>query len=521
MVVACVCAAAVVSFAACGGPGGSDSEATLIDGGTARVGLTSPVSNFDPYSLDGFGVAKYAYDSLVNITIDGDIVSGLATEWDSTATSATFTLRPDVTCSDGSTLTATDVADAITYASDPANQLQAAQLLLPSVPFTVEGDDDTSTVEVVMSEPYSFSVRTVGLLPIVCPSGLADPESLTSTTHGTGPYELADYSSAGPYELTVRDGYAWGPDGASTDEPGVPAKVVISVVPSEATKANLLTAGDLEIAVVAGPDQARLDAAGLFSAPIPTVAGITYFNQAAGRPLADTALRTALIEALDRQALANVAVGGEGKPATALGPANAVCHADIVDANLPEGDALDTLAAAGWSQAGGRLEKDGDQLSIRVLTLSSDTQLMAVAELMGKMWADLGIDIEMLAQDATSFTSTLYETGNWDVLVGASSISLPTTLIPVLSGPPPPDGTNFSHIENDEYSSAVSEALTKEDTDSCPFWQQADAALLQAADILPIAESSTYYWGQNVRFALTATGANSPAVDPSSIRLSE
>ena len=58
---------------------------------------------------------------------DGQVVSGLAEKWRVGATSASFTLRRGVTCSDGTNLTASGVARSLSRASDPRNRLVGAR----------------------------------------------------------------------------------------------------------------------------------------------------------------------------------------------------------------------------------------------------------------------------------------------------------------------------------------------------------------------------------------------------------
>ncbi len=51
---------------------------------------------------------------------------------------------------------------------------------------------------------------------------MADRASLASATSGTGPYVLTEAAPGDHYTYAVRDGYAWGPDGATTDTEGMP-----------------------------------------------------------------------------------------------------------------------------------------------------------------------------------------------------------------------------------------------------------------------------------------------------------
>ncbi|MEU3561453.1 ABC transporter substrate-binding protein [Kitasatospora sp. NPDC006786] len=509
--------AAAVALSGCGGAE-SSTTTPLVDRGTVRIAAASETPSFDPYSTFGAAQARYAYDSLVNLAPDGTLVTGLASSWQATTTTATFTLRPDVTCSDGTPLTASAVARALTYANDPANQLAGARTVLPNVPFTASADDGTGTVSATTAAPFPFLTRSIGLLPIVCPAGLDRPRTLDRATQGTGPYVLTRYTPGGPYEFTVRDGYSWGPAGATTAASGLPARIVVSVVPQASTAANLLLTGGVEIANVNGPDRARLTGHGLAATDVATVVGLTFFNQRPGRALADPALRRALVSALDRRGLANVAVGGTGSPATDFGAEGAVCHADLADANLPAQDGAEALQAAGWTRSpGGPLTKDGRTLRLRLIT-SPDLgpTLSSVAELMARQWTTLGAQVDLVTESLPALVNAMYESADFDVVVGSTpGFALPVGFIPFFSGPTPAQGLNFAGVRNPEYDALVTQALRETDTTGCGTWNRAAAALFRAADALPIADGRSGVYGYRTTFTTTFGGQ----LVPTSIRL--
>ncbi|MFF3786143.1 ABC transporter substrate-binding protein [Streptomyces sp. NPDC001933] len=513
-------AALTASAVVLSGCGGATSSTTtpLVDHGTVRIAESSETPSFDPYSAFGASQARYAYDSLVNLAPDGALVTGLASSWQATATTAAFTLRPGITCSDGTPLTASAVARALTYANDPANQLAGAQTVLPNVPFTASANNGTGTVSVTAAAPFPFLTRTIGLLPIVCPAGLDRPHSLDRATQGTGPYVLTRYTPGGPYEFTVRDDYSWGPAGATTTEPGLPARIVISVVPQTSTAANLLLTGGIDIARVSGPDRARLTGRGLATEDVATVVGLTFFNQRPGRALADRALRRALVSALDRRGLANVAVGGTGSPATDFGAEGAVCHADLADANLPAQNSAAALRTAGWTRsADGPLTKNGQPLRLRLIT-SPDLgpTLASVAELMAREWTALGAEVELVTESLPALVNAMYRSADFDVVVGSTpGFALPVGFIPFFSGSAPAKGLNFAGVTNPEYDALVAQALRETDTTGCDTWNRAAAALFRSADALPIAEGRSSVYGYRTTFATTFGGQ----LVPTSIRL--
>ncbi|MEU1350821.1 ABC transporter substrate-binding protein [Streptomyces sp. NPDC005795] len=517
---ASVLTASAVALSGCGGVATSSTTTPLVIGGTVRIAASSETPSFDPYSAFGASQAHYAYDALVNVAPDGALVSGLASSWQATTTTATFTLRPGITCSDGTALTASAVARALTYAGDPANQLAGAQTVLPNVPFKASADDGTGTVSATAAAPFPFLTRTIGLLPIVCPAGLDRPRSLDRVTQGTGPYVLTRYTPGGPYEFTVRDDYSWGPAGATTKEPGLPAHIVLSVVPQASTAANLLLTGGVDIAGVSGPDRARLTGRGLSTADVATVIGLTFFNQRPGRALSDRALRRALVSALDRRGLANVAVGGTGSPATDFGAEGAVCHADLADANLPARNAAEALRAAGWTRSGdGPLTKDGRPLQLRLITSPElGPTLVSVAELMARQWTKLGAEVDLVAESLPALVNAMYRSADFDVVVGSTpGVALPVGFIPFFSGPTPARGLNFAGVVNPEYDALVAQALQETDTTGCDTWNRAAAALFRSADALPIAQGRSGVYGYRTTFATTFGGR----LVPTSIRLHE
>lgn len=517
-VAAAVAASALT--AGCEGGAVSSTRTPVVEEGTVTIATASETSSFHPYSQFGSGLARYAYDSLVGTAPDGRTVSGLAEKWDADSTSASFTLREGVTCSDGSALTASAVARSLRYASDPGNRLVGVRTVLPGVPFTVSADDAARTVSVRMAAPYSFVLRTIGLVPIVCPAGLADPGALDRRTQGTGPYVLSGYSSGGPYTFTRREGYAWGPRGATNATAGQPERIVVSVVPQESTAANLLLTGGVNIATVSGPDRARLTGRGLAEAEVPTVVGLTFFNERPGRPLSDPALRRALVGALDREGLANVAMGGKGTPASHLTARDSVCHADVAAANLPSGDPVAALDAAGWTKdAGGRLAKDGRQLRLRLLS-SADfgSTLPSVAELMAVSWRALGADVDLVGESGNAVVQAMYQSGDFDAVVGSSpGPPLPAQLVGYFSGPAPSRGLNFARVTNSAYDRYVGLALRAPGEDSCADWNRAAAALFRSADALPVADGTSTVYGNRTTFAVAPGGQ----IVPTSIRLHE
>src|SRR3546814_20034481 len=89
-----------------------------------------------------------------------------------------------------------------------------------------------------LTDPAPFLLQGLASLPMVCDAALTDRSVLADSTLGTGPYALTEAVPNDHYSFELREEYAWGPDGATVHEPGIPAPVNVRVVTDETTAAN-------------------------------------------------------------------------------------------------------------------------------------------------------------------------------------------------------------------------------------------------------------------------------------------
>ena len=522
---------AAVGLAASGG--GGTSPATGDTSGAPQGRLTSDatftyVLRADPGSLDraknGQSVLQevlpFAYDKLVASGPDNEMVPQLATKWDATPKRVTLTIRRGVTCSDGSAVTPSVIAEGFRAFQGPKAQVP---VFGGQAEWSVKADDAADTVTFAFARPVGFPLSALAEVPIVCGRGLKNRDLLRRGTSGSGPYVLTEAVSNDHYTFERRKGYAWGPDGAGTDEPGMPAKVVLRVVGEAATATNLLLAGEVDAAMVGPGDVKRVEGAGLgLLRQLATNPQLMY-NHADGHPTADPDVRRALTMSADREAAAKVGGGEIGK--SMVGALTDPCRpADQRAASaIPAFDveaAAALLDRAGWVKGGdGVRAKDGKRLQIRVLTASGTSpEWRAANDLIAKAWRGLGADVTSRALTDNGLSSAL-AAGDWDVFsmvqVGAPT---PALLLGNLSGPAFPDGANLLGMHNPEYERLAARALkTTPDSAACEIWGQAEAALYEQADVIPVLESDRVIaHAKNMAFAADASG-----VIPTSIRIGE
>lgn len=521
---------AVLSAAACSGTGngGGAAGGSAANNRYASGKTLTMIIGADPGSLDPdftslsvtLQTDYFLYDSLVSVMPGGILDPNLATNWKGTTTQASFTLKKGITCSDGTPLTASDVAANISFVGNPKNASSRIGLFVPPGA-TAMGDNATGTVTVKSPISDAFLVRDVGSLQIVCPDGMKNRSLLKTGADGTGMYAISQAVPGSQYTLTLRKGYDWGPGGVTSAQRGLPATVVLKVVSNMTTTANLLLSGQANIATVIGPDEQRLQAQHLYSQDIALPTGELWFNEKAGMPGSYLAVRRALTEALPLSQLRQVFTSGTGGPATGLvAPHLSPCTGNTVGSNLPTyslAAAKATLDAAGWKPGpGGIRQKNGVQLAMPLYYSSRlGSGINAGVAFVQQAWSRLGVQISLRGiTDSEADAMIFGGQAAWGAGFIPVGIDEPSELVPFVSGPTPPNGTNFAHISNAAYTADVTKAASMADTAGCRYWNAAETALLKDVNVVPFADSAPTTFASGTTFQLSRG-----FVVPSSVRM--
>ncbi|MEU9002769.1 ABC transporter substrate-binding protein [Streptomyces sp. NPDC048551] len=513
------CIAASLLVAGCGNGSG---QAGSAGGDAFSFAIKSDPGLLDPAQFQNtntYTALSLAYDTLVNIGPDGRIVSGLAEKWDVKPSSVTFTLRRDVTCADGSPVKASTIAANVDHITDPATKSPAIGVVVPEG-LTAKADDRAGTVTLATPEPFAFILQSTRYLFMVCGQGLKDRSLLKSGTSGSGPFQLTAARPNQSYTFTRRENYTWGPDGATASDPAMPGSVVLKVVTSESTAANLLLSHQLNAAQFAGPDRARVtNVPGITATTRPNGTQEFFFHQGTGHPGHDRAVRKALLQAVDLRALGAIATGGTGQRPTGLVLQPSPCPGDTVTGHLPAFDppaAEAALDAAGWRRAGGGIRsKDGQRLTVRMIYGTSGGETMSAAtEYLADAWKKVGADVRLRALSDAAYDEVEAVTQDWDVDWAPLGVTLPTQLIGSLSGPFTPDGGNFAHLTNTEYEKLTAEASKLPGAAGCAKWARSESALFDSGDLIPVVDKPLTIATHNATFRITAG-----LFDPTSIRM--
>lgn len=478
-----------------------EAAAKYATDGTFTIAVAGDPGNLNPLnnsSTTSNWLFRFLYDQLVTRGDDGEILSGLATDWEFDGSIAKFTIDENATCYDGSAVTPSVIGKNFDYILDPDNPSTPIGSVIPSRDFTYEADDATNTFTLKLDKPFSLLLSSLSFMNIACGPGLEDPQSITTTSSGSGPFVLDSAVPNSEYVLSKREGYSWGTDGARTDVEGFPAKVVFKIVDNETTAANLLVSGEVNAAVVNGQDRARLEAAGATQETYISGGVVQSYSQMDGKITADPDVRRALAMAFDRDAAATAVTQGlVPKAGTSVSAANPqVCEDSAAASAIPPYDpkaAADLLDRAGWKLGSdGVREKDGRKLSLGAAYSTATPGAPAAVELMVAAWKEIGIETTITPLAQADYSQKVFSTGDFDIMaIQQFSNPFPSTLTGLFGGPFPPDGTNAAHIDNPEYKAAIAEAISSSEDSGCAQWTEASAALFSNVDVIPVASWPT------------------------------
>jgi len=486
-------AALIMTACAPAGDGGGNSS---IEGasGSLTAWVYSDPSGFNPALAAGvqtFQFDRLLYDTVLRLDEDG-IVGGLASDW--TATSASdysFTIRDDATCSDGTPITATVVADSLKYLSDPDTGSSWSALVFGKSTPTITADDDAATVSITLSQPFASleAGLTVAQTGIVCPAGLADLEGLqVGSVEGafSGPYALTESNPGIGYTLTFSDGYSAWPNYSSPLE-GNPAETIVYTLGSdESTTANQMLAGQIDFANYADWNTiARFDGQDDFTKTRIT-AYTTYivFNQRPGHLFADNPeLREAVAQSIDQEGFNTVFSQGNAELLTSIVPGTYDCAS------------TDSSLLTAYDPAAAKKMLDGVS-GVKVLGNTANVSFSNGADFVYESLTAAGANVDITKVDNSTYWTTMAAGGDdWDVtFIGdqnaaqAISASLDRSIGLAVED----NGRNFSGSVNPEGEAALDAGLATADREErCELFMTAQKSLFDRHDVVPLVGGST------------------------------
>lgn len=422
--------ASVLVLAACGGDSaatgnGSGAESEPVAGGSLvylehqpHDTLYPPAAGFYPNG----GIVNNITDRLVYQNPETlEFEPWIATDWEinDDATEYTFTIRDDVTFSDGSPLTAEVVAanfdlyglgdsDRALTVSEAVNNYEASEVI-----------DDT-TVRFTFTDPAPGFLQATSTIN----SGLVSAETLDFTFEEFGPGNSTDIIGTGPFEitaedigtsltLTAREDYDWAPPSLEHQGRALLDEVQIEVTPEDSVRVGSLLSGQADVVrYVEAQDEAQVEGAG-FDIYAPQTNGVNnaLMLRFTNEILADIEVRQALIAGIDRAEVIETIYTDHYPLATSALSSGAHGYLDTSEHFDYDPDrAVELLEEAGWELgADGIREKDGQSLTLVVNEAAPQPRSFDALTLISQQLREIGVDLQILRADAGTYAEAILD----------------------------------------------------------------------------------------------------------------
>lgn len=357
------------------------------------------------------------FSPLVNIQEDGSISSNLAQSWivNEDQTAVTITLKAGVKWHDGQNVTSDDVIftlNQITKIPDCPYR-QAAENIQ-----TMEKIDDT-TFKIVYKQSFSGVLQTL-FFPVI-PQHVYDVEdsgSMDIIPVGSGPYV---YESTTPLEsihLKANSAYFNG-------KPNIES-IQINFIPDEASGLYSFKQGLIDMVYTNETEWGKYtnsssNSAYEMVAPIYEFMGVNFNKtifQSAG-------VRNALVYALNRDEIVRLYYLDHAVVTdTPISPVSYLYNKNLEIKSYDKEKARYLLAQEGYEldSTTGYMTKNGEPFSFTLMVNKENTDRVKVSKEMKKMYADVGIDMQIEEVDKETYLSRL-TTKQFDAFLGGWQLS--------------------------------------------------------------------------------------------------
>ncbi len=436
-----------------------DRGGTLVEGIVGSPQYLNPLLSLDN-PVDGV-VCALLFNGLTRLDEQGNVVPDLAETWRISPDGLTydFTLRQSLLWHDGAPVRAADAlytigalqADDFPGISDLSVFWRAVKVMAPDGP-------DGLAVRFTLGQPLAtfLDYTTIGLLPAhlweQVPTAQLMNSQLNSRPVGTGPFQLAQLSATRA-ELVANPRYH-GPLSFLTG-------ISFRFYPDRQSLLPAYDQGQIDaISWVAPEDMAaaskRADLQ-LFTAPLSGYA-LVYLNlQNPNVPFfKETAVRQALMYALDRQALIDTALFGQGIVAnTPILPGSWAYDSDVPKYGYDPERARQLLDEADWQDSDGDGVRDRAGKKLAFVLVGENAALI---QAMAAAWGDIGVRVAAEPMSMAGLTSDFLVPRRFDAALVQWELSGDPDPYPLWHSTQIKDGQNYAGWDDRNADEAIEKA---------------------------------------------------------------
>ena len=406
---------------------------SIAAGAELRFSMTGDPKTFDPLHVSEEHAELVRYLTagvLVRINrVTGRVEPDLAERYELSADgrAITFHLRPNLKFSDGSPLTASDVARTMATALDPKQASPKGDTLRSQ-----KGDPAVSVVSrleitIRYPAPKPDLDRLFDALSII-------PAKADRIAASAGPFHLMDYR-AGEFLRLERNPYYW-------KRPALDS-IRIDIQPNRDIELTRFLRGELHLINQLDPESfdrvMRNKPAAAKNLGASLDSEFIWFNEAPSTSIPEwkrkwftsTNFRHAISRAINRDDIARIVFRGHAHPAAGpVSPANTFWfNAALKPLPYDERSAIQALDADGFHLLGGVLRDGADHpVEFSIITNAGNRTRQAMAAVIQDDLKKIGIKVNIVTLDFSSLIERIARTGQYEAcLLGFTSVEIEPT----------------------------------------------------------------------------------------------
>ena len=415
-----------------------DRGGALTEGIIGTPRFVNPIIAVTPADRD---LVSLVYSGIMKLGPEGTLVPDLAESLTISEDGLVYNivLRENITFHDGTRLTTDDVVFTISQLQDPAIK---SPLRASWEGIVLEHISDTE-FNIVLSEPYAPFIEnlTVGILPKHIWE-FATAEQFPFSQHNSEPI------GSGPYEIEkivrnasgIPESYVLKPfEDFYTDVPKI-ASLRLHFYSNQSQLLEAFTQGEVDASAGLNKDtladlETREVTYDTHTTPLPRTFAL-FFNQNEAPVFRDEAVRLALAEVVDREAIISQVFGGYGEAITSpIPPGFGVSVEKRGGTSSTTGSGLasfdearDILRNAGWkvNEETGHWEKAIEDEATLVLSFSISTintpEFGEIAELLKIQWESLGAIVDIKKFEQSDLTQSVIRPREYDTLLFGTDV---------------------------------------------------------------------------------------------------
>ena len=394
---------------------GSAQEMCTSVGGTATIAQWSEPGNLNPLIFPtqyDTNINELVFARLIRPRADLTFEPDMAESWtiSDDARTLTFTMREGLTFHDGRPVTAADVAFTVTSMAHPdyaggrfaeISILEGATEFREGAAESVSGIEvlDERTIAFTTQDPFAPFLAVIGGIFVLpehvygpVPVGTWQEHASNRNPLGSGPFVFGEFRPGEFISVTAFEGY-W---------EGRPCldRLIVRFGDQNTLLAALL-AGEIDAAPVPIDGTSSVESAANLDLLVVDTLSFQYIGTNMRGPiLGDPAVRAAIAQAVNRQAIVNGLLQGYGSLIDTLFPNNHWSYpTDVAPIVYDVEEARRMLDAAGWTLDGDVRSKDGQRLALRLFVPTGNLVRERTAPLIQANLRQIGIDVEIRTMD--------------------------------------------------------------------------------------------------------------------------